>query len=167
MKAVLRSGLSRLIPLPPPFGKSTKRAAERVQPGGLPWLPIAEGLDLKLLHISEETGFWTTLTRLHPGALFPRRWQLTASECYVVKGQGSYHRGQAFQANDFIYEHNGSFQTEMTAQDEVLLIKVNYGPWAFVGPDDSVQRIWDAGAIRELCGEQAGSDATLCAACVI
>lgn len=143
-KAILRSAISRLIPLPPPFGKLQTEAAMRVQTEDLPWVSIVDGVDCRILHISETTGFWTTLFHFEAGSKLPRRLQLTAAESYVVKGSGHHPQVGKFQAGDYLYEHNGSFQDEISVDEEALFFRVNYGPWAFVAPDNSVQRILDA-----------------------
>lgn len=148
-KAMLRSALSRLIPLPPPFGKLQTDAAMRVQTEELSWLPITDRVDCRVLHLSEETGFWTGLFRFTPGGAFPRRRQFSASEFYVVEGSGHHSQVGAFQTGDYIYEHTGSFLGEMTAHEKVLLFWVNYGPLAFLGPDNSIRRILNADTIRE------------------
>lgn len=149
-KAIVRSVVSRLIPLPPPFGKPDTEAAMRVQTEGLPWVSIVDGVDCRVLHVSEDTGFWTALFRFAPGSTLPRRWQFSASESYVVQGSGHHSQAGTFQPGDYIYEHTGGFLGEMKTEEEVLLFRVNYGAWAFLGPDNSVQRILNADRIKEL-----------------
>ena len=143
-KAILRSGISRVIPLPPPFGKPQTEAAMRVQTEEIPWVSIADGVDCQVLHNSENTGYWTALFHFENGSKLSRRWQLTAAESYVIKGGGHYPEAGEFKTGDYIYEHNGSIQNEITLEEETLLFRVNYGPWAFVNPDNSIQRILDA-----------------------
>jgi quercetin dioxygenase-like cupin family protein len=149
VKAAVRSGLSRLFPLPP-FATPVSEAATRVQTGALPWLRLSEGVDAKVLHIGGERGNWSALVRLKPGSGLPRRRQLAAAELYVVKGTGNHPQAGALTADDYVFEPAGAICDEVTADEEVLLFMVSHGPSAFVDADGSVRQILDAGALRRM-----------------
>ena len=61
-----------------------------IDPSNLPWIPIADGIDYRILRTSKETGVWTVLFRAQPGAVFAPHRHLGAGEYYVIKGRMQY-----------------------------------------------------------------------------
>jgi anti-sigma factor ChrR (cupin superfamily) len=133
-----------------PKTKTATANATRVRSESEPWVPIARGVDLKVLRASEETGAWTTLVRFTPRGVLPRHWHLSASEFYVLEGAGSHPQAGDFEPGDYFYEHNGAFHDEVTTEQEVILYMVSHGPSAFIASDDSVSYVMDAGSIKEM-----------------
>jgi anti-sigma factor ChrR (cupin superfamily) len=130
--------------------KTGTASATRVRAEGEPWVPIARGVDLKVLRASAETGAWTTLVRFTPKGVLPRHWHLSASEFYVLEGAGNHPQAGDFQPGDYFYEHNGAFHDEVTTEEEVILYMVSHGPSAFIAADDSVSYVMDAGSIEAM-----------------
>ncbi|MEM8696547.1 MAG: 2,4'-dihydroxyacetophenone dioxygenase family protein [Pseudomonadota bacterium] len=115
----------------------------------LPWFPLVEGIDVKLLFSSSETGRWTVLLRCRPGSSFAKHKHYGAGEYYVVKGRMEYRMGGA-KTGDFGYEPLGAIH-EMTSFPEYTeLLFTNYGPVLFLDDDDNVTSILDNSFLEEL-----------------
>jgi anti-sigma factor ChrR (cupin superfamily) len=108
----------------------------------LPWTPIVEGIDYRLLFTSSETGRWTVLFRCQPGSFFPRHRHLAAGEYFVIKGRMDYRMGVAH-AGTYGYEPLGAIHDLTTFPLYTELLFTNYGAVAFLNGDDSVAAILD------------------------
>jgi anti-sigma factor ChrR (cupin superfamily) len=53
----------------------------------LKWAPFSEGIWLKCLRLSPETGTWTVLLKAEAGASFPRHRHLAAGEYFMISGR--------------------------------------------------------------------------------
>jgi len=69
----------------------------------LPWVPLAEGIDYRVLRTSPETGTWTVLLRAQAGSSFVKHRHLGPGEYFMIKGRMEYRAGCAV-AGDYGYE---------------------------------------------------------------
>jgi hypothetical protein len=115
----------------------------------LPWVPLAEGIDFRLLYTSEETGRWTVLFRAQPGSFFGLHRHLGPGEYYVIKGCMQYRLGSAgagtygYEPLDAIHEH-----TEFSEYTELLF--TNYGAVAFLDDKGAVTAILDQATLKAM-----------------
>lgn len=113
----------------------------------LPWTPIVEGIDYRLLFTSIETGRWTVMFRCQPGSFFPRHQHHGAGEYFVVKGLMEYRMGAAG-AGTYGYEPLGVIHDMTVFPQYTELLFTNYGPVAFLNADDSVATILDHAELK-------------------
>lgn len=123
---------------------------ERLIPSDtLPWTPIVDGIDFRLLYASAETGRWTVLFRCQAGSFFPAHRHYGAGEYFVLKGRMEYRVGAAL-AGTYGYEPLGAVHEMTTFPDYTELLFTNYGPVAFLTEDGSVSSMLDQASLREL-----------------
>jgi len=115
----------------------------------LPWIPIVEGIDFRLLYASPETGRWTVLFRCQAGSFFPAHRHYGAGEYFVLKGRMEYRVGAAL-AGTYGYEPLGVVHEMTTFPDYTELLFTNYGPVAFLAEDGSVSSMLDQALLSEL-----------------
>jgi len=108
----------------------------------LPWIPMVEGIDFKLLRTCEVTGVWTVYFRAAAGASFPRHRHYGAGEYLVVKGKMAYRAGEA-NAGDYGYEPLGSIHDLTSFPEYTELYFTNFGPVVFMAADGTVISILD------------------------
>ena len=115
----------------------------------LPWIPMIDGIDFKLLRTSAEVGTWTVILRCEKGSSFPAHKHLGAGEYYVITGEMNYRAGTA-RTGDYGYEpigvtHNGTTFTEYTE-----LLFTNHGPVLFLDEEGNFTEALDYEAINKL-----------------
>lgn|SRR5690606_525057 len=120
----------------------------------LPWIPMVDGIDYRLLFTSAETGRWTVMFRCQPGSSFPRHKHHGAGEYYVVRGQMEYRMGRAV-AGTYGYEPLGVIHDLTTFPEYTELLFTNYGPVAFLNADDSVLSILDHAEVQRIAQQAA------------
>ena len=108
----------------------------------LPWVPLAEGIDYRILRTSPETGTWTVLFRAQAGSSFAVHKHLGAGEYFMIKGRMQYRAGEA-RAGDYGYEPLGAIHEGTTFPEYTELYFTNYGPVAFLDEDGGVSMILD------------------------
>ncbi len=111
-----------------------------LDPGTLEWQPLVDGIDVKLLRASEETGTWTVLLNCKAGSSFARHKHLGAGEYYVVSGRMQYRVGEA-KTGDYGYEPLGVIHDNTFFPEDTLLLFTNHGPVVFIDDDDEVTGI--------------------------
>lgn len=120
--------------------------------GSLPWVPLAEGIDFKLLRSSEETGTWVVLFRCQEGSRFDRHRHLGAGEYYVIKGRMSYRAGVAV-TGDYGYEPLDSIHDCTIFEEYTELLFTNHGPVVYINDKDEVTAILDHSVLSALTAE--------------
>jgi quercetin dioxygenase-like cupin family protein len=53
----------------------------------LDWAPLFPGVEVKLLSIDKERGYYTTLVRMVPGAIIPPHRHVEAEDSYMLEGE--------------------------------------------------------------------------------
>lgn len=117
------------------------------------WVPIVDGIELKLLRASAETGDWTVLFRCQPGSFFPSHRHYGAGEYYMLTGRMVYRMGEAV-AGDYGYEPLGATHEKTTFPEYSELIFTNHGPVIFLNADGSLGDVLDHETITQLCAGQ-------------
>ena len=125
-----------------------------VRSGDLPWQPLGPGTWYKLLRVSEETGQWSALLKMDPGARFAPHKHLGAADFYVLKGALEYRAGIA-REGDYGYEPLGVEHGATTCSEETIITFSAYGPIVFYNEDGTVNMILDWEFVKKQnAGEQ-------------
>ena len=82
-------------------------ASRYVRCDDIPWERMCEGVEMKVLVRDDETGLFTGLFRLAPGAVIPDHVHNEIEQTYVLEGTFSDHDGDA-RAGDFIWRPKGN-----------------------------------------------------------
>ena len=122
-----------------------------------PWVPLAEGIDFRLLFTSAETGRWTVLLRCQPGSSFGRHKHYGAGEYFVVKGRMEYRMGVAL-AGTWGYEPLDTIHECTTFPDYTELLFTNHGPVMFIAEDETILSVLDGSLLKAL-HDKAGNPA--------
>ena len=131
-----------------------------VQTDDLDWQVMGEGVGIKILRVSEETGQWTGLIRMEAGATFAAHKHLGAADGYIVKGCLEYRVGSA-ETGSYLYEPLGAVHEATTCSEETVILFTAYGPIVFRAEDGSVTQILSyetALALREGAKEHFTAD---------
>ncbi len=115
----------------------------------LPWIPMIDGIDFKLLRISPEIGTWTVILRCAKGSSFPAHKHLGAGEYYVLKGAMHYRAGTAT-SNCYGYEPIGTVHEGTNFSEDTELLFTNHGPVLFLEEDGSFSKALDYEAVYNL-----------------
>ena len=88
----------------------------------IPWEPMAEapGVEVKVLVQDTETGIFTGLFRLAPGAIVPDHVHTALEQTYVLEGTFGDQEGVA-RAGDFIWRPAGNRHEAFTEDGCVIL----------------------------------------------
>lgn len=128
----------------------TPNGGETVHCNELPWLPLAKGVDIRVIKLVPETGAFSVMIRSAPGALLPRHRHLESAEIYVIKGHGVHKQTGAFRDGDYISEHKNALHDELLFPDGVELLMICNGPSEFLDPDDNVVSVMDVAMLEAL-----------------
>lgn len=115
----------------------------------LPWIPVGEGLGMKVLRWSSETGHWSALISMKAGRSFPPHKHLGAADFYVLQGGFAYRGGEAH-AGFYGYEPIGAYHDATTAVEDTIYTFNSYGPIGFTDADGKVVNVMSWEAIRDL-----------------
>jgi quercetin dioxygenase-like cupin family protein len=118
-----------------------------VRSAELPWIPMEPGTWFKLLRLSPETGVWSALVRMEPGASFGPHKHLGPAEFFVLQGALHY-RGGIAREGDYGYEPIGVEHHATTCKEETLFTFTVHGPMAYLAPDGSIAWVLDAAFIQ-------------------
>ncbi len=102
----------------------------------LPWQQLGPGFGVRVLHTNEKTGHFTILIRAQAGSVLPRHQHIGAAEIYVLSGKGVHPQTGPFKAGDYIFEREGAIHDPVQFSEECDMLMVNYGPSAFLTPDN-------------------------------
>jgi anti-sigma factor ChrR (cupin superfamily) len=115
----------------------------------LPWIPMVDGIDFKLLRTCEVTGTWTVYFRAFAGSSFPLHRHYGAGEYFVTKGKMVYRAGEA-NAGDYGYEPLGAVHELTSFPEYTELYFTNFGPVVFLDENGSVTSILDNFSLVEM-----------------
>lgn len=118
----------------------------------LPWVPIAEGIDFRLLRTSTETGTWTVIFRCQKDSQFDRHRHFGAGEYYVIQGRMNYRAGVAV-TGDYGYEPLDAIHDCTVFEEYTELLFTNHGPVAYIDENDEVTSILDHTLLSQLVAE--------------
>ena len=113
------------------------------------WNVMGDGIGIKVLRVSEETGQWTALIRQDAGSTFAPHKHLAPADFYVLKGALEYRMGRA-PAGSYAYEPLGAIHDETTCSEETMYIFTAHGPVIFYNEDGSVSQVLSHENILEI-----------------
>lgn len=103
-----------------------------VRTDDIPWTPMCAGIDMKVLVRDEDTGLFTGLFRLAPGAVVPDHVHNEIEQTYVIEGTFSDQDGDAH-AGDFIWRPRGN-RHEAFSRDGCVILGFFLKPNTFLKP---------------------------------
>ena len=97
-------------------------ASRYVKTNSIPWEPMKEiqGIEMKVLVSDPESGLFTGLFKLAPGAVVPDHLHNEIEQTYVLEGDFCDQDGEA-QAGDFIWRPKGNRHEAFTRSGCVIL----------------------------------------------
>ena len=126
-----------------------------VSSSALTWAPFSEGIWLKVLRLSPETGTWTILLKCATGSSFARHRHLAAGEYFMLSGKmelrgGVQAGGVTAVAGDYGWEpvsviHDSTFFPEPTE-----FVFTNHGAVQFLDDKDNTVFVLDWQAIQQM-----------------
>lgn len=116
----------------------------------IPWVPVADGIEMKPLHTGDEFPTWTVLIRFQPGERLPHHVHLAPAELYILQGSGRHRATGDFGTGDLVYEHTGARHEPTLFHEETLVLMVSYGPCAVLQEDGSLDWLMDVDFFRAL-----------------
>ncbi len=125
-----------------------------LDPETLPWMPLVEGIRVRVLRTCAQTGTWTVLLRCDAGSSFARHRHYGAGEYYVIRGHMEYRAGKAT-AGTYGYEPLGAVHDKTTFVDETDLLFTNHGPVLFLDEDDQIVGVLNHETLERMAAEQA------------
>jgi len=121
-----------------------------VHPDDLDWIafPGVEGIGMKVLRVSPETGAWTVLFRMVAGSGFPRHKHLGAGEYLMLTGEievrgGVKNGGITAYAGDYGWEPSGMIHDWTNAVVDSQFFFTNHGALQFMDDDDNIIGVLD------------------------
>jgi len=85
------------------------------------WQSFLPGIRVKILHTDTEAGVQTALWRLDAGARIPAHPHDQDEECYVLEGSLE-HRGERFEAGDYMMAPAGSRHSQIRAPEGAIML---------------------------------------------
>ena len=121
----------------------------------MPWINFSEGIDIKVLRASQETGTWAALFRCAKGSAFARHEHLGAGEYLMLSGKmevrGGVERGGiTAYPGDYGYEPNGVIHDSTCFVEDSEFFFINFGPIKFIDDDDNIVMVLDWQTIRDI-----------------
>ncbi len=111
-----------------------------LQTENLDWQTMGDGVGIKVLRVSEETGQWTALIRMEAGATFAAHKHLGAADGMVLEGKLEYRVGYA-ERGAFLYEPLGAVHEATTCSEPTTIYFNAYGPIVFHDESGAVTQI--------------------------
>jgi len=121
----------------------------------LKWAPFSEGIWLKLLRLSPETGTWTVLLKCEAGASFARHRHLAAGEYFMLSGRmelrgGAQAGGVTALPGDYGWEPVSVIHDSTCFPVPTEFIFTNHGAVQFLDDEDKTVFVLDWEAIQAM-----------------
>jgi len=121
----------------------------------LKWAPFSEGIWLKLLRLSPETGSWTILLKCAAGSSFARHRHLGAGEYFMLSGRmevrgGAAAGGVPAVAGDYGWEPVSVIHDSTCFPEPSEFIFTNHGAVQFLDEEDKTVFVLDWEAIQAM-----------------
>lgn len=112
------------------------------------WVPFSEGIDIKVMRVSSESGAWTALFRCAQGSGFARHRHLGPAEYFMVSGKmevrgGRENGGITAVTGDYGYEPLGVIHDWTSFPEDTVFFFTQDGPLEFLTDDDATAFILD------------------------
>ncbi len=85
------------------------------------WKRFLPGVSVRVLHEDPEQGTQTALWKMEPGARIPAHPHGCDEECYIFEGSLT-HRGERYQAGDYMLAPAGSRHSSIRSPEGVLML---------------------------------------------
>jgi quercetin dioxygenase-like cupin family protein len=130
--------------------------------GAMPWVPFSDGIGIKVLRVSSESGAWTALFHCAKDSGFARHRHLGPAEYLMVSGKmevrgGRENGGITAYAGDYGYEPLGVIHDWTNFPEETVFYFTQNGPLEFLTDDDQTAFILDWRSIEQLRGAPAST----------
>jgi anti-sigma factor ChrR (cupin superfamily) len=109
----------------------------------LPWLPLADGVEMQVLHIGDQAPTWSVLIRFEPGERLPAHIHLAPSEFLILEGSGTHSTIGPFRAGDHVFEHTGAYHPPSIYHEPTKLLMISYGPCSMLNDSGEVDFVLD------------------------
>ena len=129
--------------------QETRNRGVVVSTEDLPWMPLSEGVEFKILHVGDEAPTWSLLIKLQPGERLPAHFHLAAGEFYILQGSGHHPSVGAFKAGDYCYEYAGAYHPPSNYHEETVLLMISHGPCSMLDGDGKLEYVLDAAMLRQ------------------
>ena len=131
----------------------------------MPWINFSEGIDIKVLRASQETGTWAALFRCAKGSAFARHEHLGAGEYLMLSGKmevrGGVERGGiTAYPGDYGYEPNGVIHDMTNFPEDTILYFTNFGPIRYIDDDNNTVGFLDWQGVQKAAEEGAAKIAS-------
>ena len=126
-----------------------------VDVGAMPWVPFSEGIEIKVLRVSAESGAWSSVFRCAKGSGFARHRHLGPAEYLMISGKMEVRGGRekggitAF-AGDYGYEPLGAIHDWTSFPEDTVFYFTQNGPLEFLTEEDETAFILDWRSIEQL-----------------
>ena len=114
-------------------------AGYSIKTGALEWIPIAPGINVRIVRRSDETGHFTVVQHSVAGSKLPRHRHLAPAELYILKGHGLHPQTGPWGEGDYIYEHMGAIHEAFVFDQEATLLMISQGPIVRLDTDGSMR----------------------------
>lgn len=121
-----------------------------VATGDVPWMPLAEGVEMKILHVGDQAPTWSLLIRFEPGERLPAHIHLAPSEFLILEGSGHHPAVGDFKAGDYVYENTGAVHPPSTYHEPTELLMISYGPCSMLDEDGKLEFVLDTEMLRSM-----------------
>jgi quercetin dioxygenase-like cupin family protein len=132
---------------------SLSPAVNHVADDEVPWVDTGIGLELKVLRVTVETGFWVVRNRFQPGTRIPRHRHTGPVEGFTLSGRWHYLEYDFWStANSYIYEPANSVHTLDVPADNTELTDVMFiiqGVLLNLDENDEVESVSDGPSTLE------------------
>lgn len=129
--------------------QETRNRGVVVATEGLPWMPLSEGVEFKILHVGDEAPTWSLLIKMQPGERLPAHFHLAAGEFFILQGSGYHPSVGDFKAGDYCYEYAGAYHPPSTYHEETVFLMVSHGPCSMLDKDGKLEYVLDATMLRQ------------------
>ena len=121
----------------------------------LKWAPFSEGIWLKVLRLSPETGTWTILLKCAAGSSFARHRHLAAGEYFMLSGRmelrgGAQAGGVTAVAGDYGFEPVSVIHDSTCFPEPSEFLFTNHGAVQFLDENDKTVFVLDWEAIQAM-----------------
>lgn len=134
-----------------------------IDPQSIPWVPLAEGIEFKLLRSDFASGAWVNLIRIQGGGQFGRhRHNGGAVLGYCLEGEWNYlERDWIAKPGTFVYEPPGDIHTLQAGKEGMTTLFVTDGVIQYVDEHDETYRednVFSRHEMYQIFCEQNGYD---------
>jgi len=126
-----------------------------VDVSAMPWTSFSEGIEIKVLRVSSESGTWSCMFRCAKGSGFARHRHLGPAEYVMLSGRmdvrgGRSKGGVTALAGDYGYEPLGAVHDWTSFPEESILYFTQSGPLQFMDEDDNTLFLLDWRGVQDL-----------------